>query len=83
MKKMTGLLLRQCRDGSAIFRKTAEAGISGELAWNKFGVRDPSLLMDQYGNTVLDEADQLTLFFNGRDCAIDAGGIITSEGADV
>ena len=75
MKKAASLLLRQCIDGAAIFRKTADAGISGNLAWSKLGVRDPSLLMDQDGNTVLDEAGRLTLFFNARNGAIDAGGV--------
>ena len=75
MKAVIGQILRQCHDGSAILRKTPEIGLRGELAWNKFGIRDPSLLMDQHGNTILDEAGRVRLFFNARNSAIDAGGM--------
>jgi len=79
MKKCASSLLRRCCDGSAVFEKKATAKLTGDLAWNRFGIRDPSLLLDMDGSAILDQNGRLTLFFNARDCAIEDGGV-TSVG---
>jgi hypothetical protein len=79
MKRSASTLLRRCSEGSAVFGKKATAKLTGVLAWNSFGIRDPSLLMDMDGSAILDQNGRLTLFFNARDCAIEDGGV-TSVG---
>lgn len=69
------LMLDQLYQGTASILKLGEGSISGELAWNRYGVRDPSFLMDMEGNPVTDADGSLSLFFNARDNPILDGGI--------
>jgi len=68
-------LLRRCVDGSAMLRQVAGVGWGGDQSWNRFGIRDPSILTNAAGHPVLDEAGRFAMFFNARDRATTDGGV--------
>ena len=74
MNKTTNNPLTQLVDGSAFLQKANAPQICSDWAWNEFGIRDPSLLMDQDGKPIVDESGRITLFFNARDSKRDKGG---------
>jgi ubiquinone/menaquinone biosynthesis C-methylase UbiE len=72
---MTAILpLTQLVDGSAYLHQADVPHISGDCTWNSFGVRDPSVLIDQCGNCIVDENGQITMFFNARNSMLEKGG---------
>jgi hypothetical protein len=69
-------LIRSCLAGSVELEKGLESNcLLGGESWNDHGVRDPVLLTDPDGVPIADTDGRLTLFFNGRDRWIDAGGV--------
>jgi SAM-dependent methyltransferase/predicted GH43/DUF377 family glycosyl hydrolase len=75
MDRVTFRSLCACVDGSAVFRKKTGTLLTGALTWNRFGIRDPSVLMDAKGEPVRDESGQFTVFFNARDRIRKEGGV--------
>lgn len=79
MKVTTAALLRHCIEGISNFNKIYGSDIKGTFDYCKFGIRDPSLLMNPEGQVVINDRGKLTLFFNARDRSIKDGGV-TSVG---
>lgn len=75
MKITASIPLTQLVDGSAFLQKADAPQIGSDWAWNQFGIRDPSVLMDLDGKSIVDENGRITLFFNARDSEIERGGI--------
>ncbi len=74
MRTATAEALRRCIAGPATFRKQGADPLRADLDWCRFGIRDPSPLMEPDGKPVADSAGMLRLFFNARDRATGDGG---------
>lgn len=74
MKKTSSIPLTQLVEGSAFLQRADTPQIGSDWGWNEFGIRDPSLLMDQDGKSIVDESGRVTMFFNARNANRDMGG---------
>lgn len=75
MNAATTSLLNRFMKGITALHKARHPEIIGALKWNRFGVRDPTLLMSAEGHPVINRQGQFTLFFNARDRDITDSGI--------